>query len=194
MLGRLNTRNNNPEKIALAGIKSGVGVTHTGILMAEFLKEQAGARVAFVEENHHGDMERLGKAIYGYSDMSFTFRGVDYYSFHRNEKELDEEKYDYLILDFGVQKKKNQEAIKQCGKKVIIGTSSLWEWQEYLQGAQYFRKYCADGTEKYVVTLGEKRLASQMEKMLRQKIYFLGSQPLGMVLSKDIENFFQTLV
>lgn len=195
MMGRRKGEKNGPEKIALIGTRTGVGVTHTGILIAEFLKERTGTRVAFVEKNHHGDVERLGNAIYGHSDGKFTFHGIDYYSFLKKEEEmlLNEKVYDYLILDFGTLRKRNQEEIKQCGKKVIIGTISYWEWQEYLQAVQYFKSCFADAAEKYVVTLGQQYFIARMGKMLRQKIYFLGFQPLGTPLSEEAEGFFNTL-
>lgn len=182
------------KKIALTGTRAGVGVTHTGILLAEFLKEQTGLNVAFAEQNQHGDVERLENAVYGCTRGSFTFRGIDYYSFRESERAFNEKRYHYLILDFGVQKKKNQEAIKQCSEKIVAGTVSLWEQQAYLQAIEYFRAGGMEEREKYVVTLGEKRVLSKMEKMLRQKIYFLGYQPLGTVLSRQAEEFFRTLV
>ena len=97
MITTKNKKNDNMKRIALLGIKSGVGVTHTGILMGEFLKEKMGAKVAFVEKNYHGDVERLGTMVYGSSEDMFTFRGIDYYSMKKDGDELRNSKKEYAL-------------------------------------------------------------------------------------------------
>ena len=196
MIVKKNNRKDNPEKIALLGIKPGVGVTHMAIIIAEFLKEKTGAKVAVIERNHHGDIERLGNTIYGFSETKFTFRGVDYYQMNKAEESLwkSEQDYDYLILDFGTQKKKNLKELEQCEKKVIIGTLSLWEWQEYLRAAEYYKENIKEETIRYVVSLGNEKLVSKIEKRLRGRVCLLGPQFIGKTLSKEAEQFFYTLI
>ena len=195
MITTKSRKSDNVKRIALLGIKSGVGVTHTGILMGEFLKEKMGAKVAFVEKNYHGDVERLGTMVYGSSEDMFTFRGIDYYPMKKdNEFRNSKKEYDYLILDFGTQKKKNLKELDQCDKKVIIGTLNLWEWQEYIRVAQYYKDNMAEGTIEYIVSLGNKKLVKRLEKQLREKICFLGAQPIDKALSEEVEHFFCTLI
>lgn len=191
-----NSKQITAKKIALVGTKAGVGVTHTGILIAEFLKEKMGARTAFLEMNHHGHMAELEKLVYGYSSQFFSFHGVDYYKETEKEKidQLSIGSYDYLILDFGTQKKKEEELINQCDKKILIGNLNLWEWQEYVQAAKHFEMLSLGGEERYLVNFGEQKLVSKMGKMLKRNVYFLGYQPLGVPLSTRVENFFDTLV
>lgn len=178
------------KKIALTGTKPGVGVTHTGILLAEFLKETKGAKVAFLEKNHHGDIEQLERMIYGYSREFFAFRGIDYY---KESSQVEEEAYDYLILDFGVQSKKNQYEIKQCREKVLVGTLNLWEWQEYLKAAEYFQKLSEDKTGKYIISFGNPKCVSKMEKNLKQKLYLLGQQSMEMPFTVPVKACFSAL-
>ena len=185
----------NPKMIGLLGIKPGVGVTHTGILLGEFLKEKLGAKVAFVEKNYHGDVEHLGEAVYGVSDSKFTFRGIDFYPMNETEElEKQKDRYDYLIFDFGTQKKKNLKELEQCEKKVIIGTLSLWEWQEYLRAAEYYKENIKEESIGYVVSLGNEKLVSKIEKRLRSRVCLLGPQFIGKTLSKEVEQFFYTLI
>lgn len=184
------------ETIALVGTKAGVGVTHTGILLAEFLKEKMGAKTAVVEVNHHGHMEQMEHMIYGYSDSFFSFHGVDYYANIEQERilELSSKSYDYLILDFGIQKKKEEDVIEQCNKKILIGSLNMWEWQEYMQGVKHFERFSVEEEKRYFVSFGNSKAVSRMEKTLQKKIVMLGNQPLGMPLSGQAEKVFHTLV
>ena len=195
MSAKKNRVHDNVKRIGLLGIKPGVGVTHTGILLGEFLKERLGAKVAFVEKNYHGDVEHLGSTVYGLLDSRFTFRGIDFYPQNR-EEELKNQKseYDYLILDFGTQKKKNLKELDQCEKKVIIGTLNLWEWQEYLRAAEYYKENIEEETIEYVVSLGNEKLVSKIERKLKRRGYLLGPQFIGKKLSKEVEQFFYTLI
>ena len=195
MITKKDRLHDNPKMIGLLGIKPGVGVTHTGILLGEFLKEKLGAKVAFIEKNYHGDVAHLGEAVYGFSDSKFTFRGIDFYP-QNQEDELKKQKggYDYLILDFGTQKKKNLKELDQCEKKVIIGTLSLWEWQEYLRAAEYYKENLEEEKIRYVVSLGSEKLVSKIEKQLRSRVCLLGPQFIGKTLSKEVEQFFNTLI
>lgn len=188
-----------PEKtvtIALVGTKPGVGVTHTGILTAEYLKEKMGARTAFVEVNHHGHMEQMERIVYGYSSPVFSFHGIDYYKNMGNDSlsKLFKQSYNYLILDFGTQKKKEEEALKQCDRKILVGSLNMWEWQEYIKGAKHFEDFLTEKDSRYLVSFGEQKVISKMEKTLQKKIYVLGNQPLNEPLSQRAEQFFQTLL
>lgn len=195
MITRKNKIQNNPQRIGLLGTRSGVGVTHTGILLAEFLKEKLGAKVAFVEKNYHGDVERLGEVLFGCTEGRFTYHGIDYYPMEKEDTLKDSKRqYDYLILDFGTQKKKNIRELEQCEKKVMVGTLNLWEWQEYLQTAGYYKENMKDETMAYVISFGNERLAAKAEKKLKSRICFLGAQPIGKELHKEVEHFFYTLI
>ena len=195
MRTRKNRIHDKVKRIGLLGIKPGVGVTHAGILLGEFLKEKLGAKVAFIEKNYHGDVERLGNTVYGVLDDKFTFRGIDFYPQNR-EEELEKQKneYDYLIVDFGTQKKKNLKELEQCEKKVIIGTLNLWEWQEYLRAAQYYKENIEEETIAYMVSLGNEKLVSKIERKLRSRVCLLGPQSIGKPISKEVEQFFYTLI
>ncbi len=184
------------KKVALLGTRTGVGVTHTGILLAEFLKEKMGARVAFLEMNHYRHIEQIEKEIFGYSRSFFSFRGVDYYKEVESVKleQIIQNSYEYLILDFGIPKKKEQKAIEQCDEKIIIGTLNLWEWQAYFQAVHHFKKLLPKENIKYVISFGNQKMAGRMEKILKEKIWFLEYQPMETPLSVKIEDFFNTLV
>ena len=186
---------NQCKKIALLGTKNGVGVTHIGILLAEFLSETMGARVAFLEINYYGHIEKIERELWGYSKDVFSYAGVDFYKEIETVKiENLQECYQYLILDFGIQKKKDEQEIQKCDEKVIIGTLNLWEWQEYMQAVTHFRKLWAKENISYVVTFGNEKLIHRMKKVLKEKVWFLGYQPMETVLSAKIESFFNTLI
>ena len=184
------------KKIALVGTKKGVGVTHIGIILAEFLNENIGANVAFIEKNHHGHFEKIEQEIFSYSRSVFSFHGVDYYKEIEYEKigDMVQNSYEYLILDFGVQKKKNQEEIEQCDEKILVGKLNFWEWQEYIQAVYHFKKGFSGQSKKYVVNFGNEKMINRMRKILKEKIYFLGHQPIELAISKNIEEFFYTLL
>lgn len=184
------------KKIALVGTKKGVGVTHVAILLAEFLNETVGANVAVIEMNHHGHMEKMEWEIFGYSRSVFSFHGVDYYKEMEYEKigEVVQNSYEYLILDFGVQKKKNQEQIEQCDEKILIGSLNLWEWQEYIQAVYHLRKIFSGQKMNYVINFGNEKMANRMRKVLKEKIWCLGYQAIEMPVSEKIEEFFHTLL
>ena len=96
-------------------------------------------------------------------------------------------------MDFGTQKKKNLEELRQCEKKIIVGTLNWWEWQEYIRSAQHYETSMEGEKIEYIVSLGNKKLVSKLEKKLRRRICFLGSQPIEEALPKEVEHFFNTL-
>lgn len=179
------------KKIALVGVKRGSGTTHIGMLLADYLRQQQGARTAYLECNKTGTFSKLQECFYGYKREYFRIYGVDYY-WCNPEQQVEElfcQKYDYFILDFGIEIKNNEEKIKSCEERLFIGNLERWEQKDYIFFCRQYEEY--NGI--LVCNLGRKDIIDNVGRILRKKIYAIGYQPIDKPLEKNIEQFFYSL-
>lgn len=179
------------KKIALAGLKRGVGVTHIGILLAVYLKENCGANTAILEWNKQGDFARLEEAAYGYTKNCFQIQGIDYYKYTdiNQCKNFTDLEYDYIILDLGVEIKNNEERIRNCEEKLFIGNLERWEQKPYVFWGNCYNKY----NWLFVNNLGRKEVVKSVQKQLKQPVYTIGYQPIDKPLNNEAKRFFNSL-
>lgn len=124
-------RGSHREVIGLIGTHHGVGVTHTGLLLAFYYGEELGKKTALLECNQHRDM-RLIQNAYEWNEndaMSFSFHRITCYPEVKANQitQILGEDYDVIILDFGIDLTSNQEELLRCTIKIIIGGSSVWD-------------------------------------------------------------------
>ena len=123
------TYHTDKKTIGLIGINRGVGVTYTGMLLANYFGSEKRIRTAYLECNNHMDFSRLQEA-YEWStedDNSFSLDKVTYYkqvSANRISEILCDD-YDYYILDFGTDYSDYMDEFIRCSNKIIICDSAI---------------------------------------------------------------------
>jgi len=123
-------KNYTREIIGIIGTSHGVGVTHTGLMLAFYMGEELGRKTAYLECNDHHDMSRIQSA-YEWSreeTQSFSFQQITCYK-EVSEKRITEilsDNYECFILDFGTNFMSNREEFLRCSTKIVIGGQAKW--------------------------------------------------------------------
>lgn len=116
------------EVIGLIGTHHGVGVTHTGLLLAFYFGEELGKKTAFLECNGHRDMQLI-EAAYDWEreeQNSFSFHHITCYKDVKPGQipRILGEAYEYVILDFGTDIAANMDELLRCSTKIVVGGQS----------------------------------------------------------------------
>jgi hypothetical protein len=163
------------EIIGLIGTQHGVGVTHTGILLAFYYGEELGMKTALLECNKHRDM-RLIRQAYEWDreeDNYFSFRNITCYQEVTPEQipQIMGEDYDCIIMDFGTELSSNREELLRCSTKIIIGGHSeldilklhnFIKQTEVIQGSEHWLCYLVQAKEHTL---------QRLRNELKQKIW-----------------------
>lgn len=122
--------------IAVAGVHTGVGVTHSVILIANYLRRQK-LKVAVVEINGCRHLERIerayeGMGFDGMTTETFKIKQVTYYkNIHKNQLiELYKLNYDVIILDMGQRLSDHAEDYQMADVPILIGQTVDWKREE----------------------------------------------------------------
>lgn len=112
------------KRIGLAGLESGVGVTHIALCLASYLADRCCLEVRLTE--------RTGRSDYSFVDQEkapgITFaRGTD----KPCEAECRLDEYDYEVCDLGCISDSNRDFLKQCDMKIVIGSAAPWHIKQY---------------------------------------------------------------
>ncbi len=163
------------EVIGLIGTHHGVGVTHTGLLLAFYFGEELGKKTALLECNNHRDMELIEQA-YEWSNEdinSFSFRRITCYKEVKAGQipQIFGEDYEYVILDFGTELSANREELLRCSTKIIVGGQSEWDilkLKEFIRSTEVIR-----GSEHWMCYLvrAKEQTLQRLKKDLRQRIW-----------------------
>jgi len=122
--------------IALMGVHSGVGTTHTAIMMAHYLAHSK-QRVAFVECMRSEAFYRI-RSIFDGEPMRrtgerFTIHGVDYYPFleSRSLIPLLHADYDAIVLDLGVYGESSMYAeFLRANLSFVVASGADWRQED----------------------------------------------------------------
>ena len=163
------------EVIGLIGTHHGVGVTHTGLLLAFYFGEELGKKTALIECNGHRDMELIEQA-YEWSneeDNNFSFHQITCYKEVRLGQipQILGEDYEYVILDFGTDLATNREELLRCSTKIVVGGRSEWDilkLKEFIRNTEVIR-----GSEHWICYLvrAKEQTVQKIKKDLKQRIW-----------------------
>ena len=118
--------------LGVAGASSRVGCTHQAVMIAYYLSSH-GYHVAVVEVSGHvspvfkkiANTLKVDIKASGY----FSHDGVDFYpEFElKNLPVLNAQRYNFLVLDFGVFSVENKDELGRCSRQLIVTGSKKWE-------------------------------------------------------------------
>lgn len=163
------------EVIGLIGTHHGVGVTHTGLMLAFYMGEERLRKTALLECNPHGDYGRIREA-YEWSredGHSFSFHRITCYG-DVNEAAIAgifSEDYECLILDFGTDFSANREEFLRCGTKIIIGGRSQWDIPKLTAFTEASKAVRGNDSWLCFITQANEGRAKKISREIGRKVY-----------------------
>lgn len=118
------------EMVGFAGTQSRIGVTHSCLMNAMYLKQQ-GFSVALIEYAKAGKAFAQIQKAYGapQKEGCFTLLDLDFYP-EFDLKKLSLLKYQFLIIDFGTYDSKIENDWLRCGCPCLAAGAKPWEMEE----------------------------------------------------------------
>ncbi|HHT88302.1 MAG TPA: hypothetical protein GX002_04755 [Clostridiales bacterium] len=191
------TYHTDKKTIGLIGINRGVGVTYTGMLLANYFGSEKRIRTAYLECNNHMDFSRLQEA-YEWStedDNSFSLDKVTYYkqvSANRISEILCDD-YDYYILDFGTDYSDYMDEFIRCSNKIIICDSAIWNQSRLfsfleaavdIKGSRYWI---------HMIPYAKRGLVNKLSNKTGKSFYKIPYEPDPTLLSRETHKLFHFL-
>ena len=156
------------EVIGLIGTHHGVGVTHTGLLIAFYFGEELGKKTALLECNQHKDMQLIEQAYEWEREEknAFSFRRITCYKEVKPNQipQIIGEGYEYIILDFGIDLTTNQEELLRCSTKIVVAGQSEWDLlklkafnrkSSVIHGSEHWNYYLVRTKSEVMARLGK---------------------------------------
>lgn len=171
--------------VYLIGAGPGAGVTHTGILLAEYLEERRGARTLFLEANNHKDVGYIRKEL-----LSADYESLG----ERTLGELKLQAYDYIIADLGTDLSFRRIGQDKGMLGVLVGNGASWRRERFCQAVKGLKKARTEMGWTGLLSLGDRQEALQLSGQLKFQVEALGWQPLYKPLSEQCEELFLSLI
>lgn len=202
LVNRIMSGSKSPEKIVigLMGTHKGVGVTHTGIMIANYLSKWKRYKTAYLEMSGEDDIKYLWHA-YENGEMSSTKRDFQIYhtTYYKNVREQDlikilNEDYKYFIMDFGAEFSKNEIEFLRCDIKLVLG--SLAEWKRHFLFHFIQNKSLLPGFSqcKYLIVFGQDKDIRIASRELHVHLDAIGYTPDPFLLDKEDKILLQKII
>ena len=135
-----NRKDNKTEVIGIVGVGRGVGTTHLGLLLANYLQGVWGRKTAVLEWNNHGDFSRIRKQCTGQMEVKECFRiqKVDYYSQAESSQLMRcmETGYQEVVIDFGTIREEIFVEFMRCNTVWAVVSFSEWQIDAFWEFAE----------------------------------------------------------
>lgn len=185
-------RNEKGKIIAIAGVVRGVGVTHTTIMLANYLSRER-YKVAVVELNPHGHFGKIEKAYEGiHFDSSLTskfkIKGVVYYKSVTKEQliRLYQEEYNYIILDIGSDVEAYSEEYRRADLPFIIARTSEWKLDE-IEAFRYSQGVLMTNRCQWILPFAKPNEVKELSKKIEMSCMAIGFIGDPFIKSKEID-------
>lgn len=188
-------------KIGILGTHSGVGVTHTAIMLCQYLSRNKRYTSVYLEVNKSNEIGYLYGAELGIESIAisqepFEIRKTIFY----NNLTLDElvtlynQEYEYYILDLGVDHVNNQEEFLRCDIKILVG--SLTEWKRHYTFKCINHNRQLPGFEHWIhlMVFGQVKDIKIACSEWGIRAYGIGYEPDPFVLNRNTKELFQKLL
>lgn len=187
--------------IGIVGTHTGVGVTHTGIMLSNYLSEHKSVKTAYLEMNEEDDFKHL---LYAYErcteeTMEQNHFHINHTTYYKNVRDSElvtifNEDFEYLILDFGTEFNKNRSEFLRCDIKLVIGSLTEWKRHELFEFVEENSEMPGFVHWKYLIVFGQKRDLRIASHELHTKLEWIGFEPDPYVLSKESIKVFQKII
>lgn len=163
------------EVIGIMGIRHGVGVTYTALMLAFYMGEVLGKRTALLECNKHKDFSIIQEA-YNWSkeeNNTFSFHEITCYKELTlgQVAEVCGDQYDSIIIDFGIDIKACRNEFLRCTTKIIMTGSSEWDrikLQLFVNETDILR---GSSSWLYFIPHADVNTVSELSSIIKRKVY-----------------------
>lgn len=207
LLKRISRKENESGKltIGIIGTHHGTGVTHLSILLANYLSEWLGKKVAYVEYGGQKDikfMQYIYEGTCGSSKESseeesfFLIHRVTYYKSVKPTElaEIIGDSFDCVILDLGMDFTKNKHEFFRCDKKLVVSSLTPWKQQELERFYEHTCHINQSDEWLYMIPFGERQEIKQAAKEFGKQFWGIPYEPDPFSLSEKTVHFFQKII
>ncbi|WP_105617924.1 hypothetical protein [Vallitalea okinawensis] len=174
--------------ISVIGVSHGVGVTHTCIILANYLKEKK--KVAVIESNDHKHFMEIfhhkmkrnefQKDVYNNVHYFWNIDLVQFWTHFRHD-------YDYVIIDTGVYEDLyDLDVFLRSDKKIILTHGVDWKLKELYQFYPLSLKYDPKNQWIYCIPFLERKYIKDIDHIINNKIFTIPFQMDPFKPSKDV--------
>lgn len=186
--------------IGIVGTHKGAGVTHFGILLAQYISECLGLTTAYLECYPQDEIQYLQyflkTSIDEKQEDSFSIHRVTYYK-HIQDKKIGEiigDQYDCVILDLGTDFTKGKNEFLRCDKKIVVSSLSLWKRHELENFIQHTNHIKNSEQWIYAIPFGETNDIKFYTKEFQRDFYGIPYEPDPYIISAATIQLFQKLI
>lgn len=186
--------------IGIIGTHRGVGVTHFGIMFAQYINEILNAKTALLECNNHNDLRHIQNAYMGVEkeqefSREFSIYGVTYFrNVSENEvAEILNRDFEYYILDLGIEFEQNKKEFLRSDLKFVIGSLAEWRIDNLFNFHKKTSRFHGSDTFSYLIVFGIKKEIKELKKELDMNVIEIPYEPDPFLLSKNSLKYFHKL-
>jgi len=122
---------------AVVGINNGIGVTHTCLMIANYLSSREGYKVTYVEMSEVSSLLGVvkGEAVQVHDTVGYRYKNVDYVFTNSVEQVRQILLFckGPVIVDLESLNDKTGEIFSMCERKIVLGSVSPWRFEEYMK-------------------------------------------------------------
>lgn len=156
--------------IGVFGLHRYAGVTHTVMLLAEYLSCWRKKRAAVLELSGHPALEVYERLWYGAVGAQPIIRRkrCTYWKEAEGKALWKQEEFrnDYCILDLGCDLERNAEQLMACRKKIILGSSGILhkqDWKKFAAQPRLQKQLLLEGRDTWTLLLNHGRTGKRVE-------------------------------
>lgn len=185
------------EVIGLIGTHHGVGVTHTGLMLAFYMGEYLGKKTAYLECNNHQDMILIQKA-YEWSKEekhSFSFHKISCFPNVRSDHITDilSENYECIIFDFGTDVTANREEFLRCNTKIVIGGRSEWDIMKLKHYSEATKEIQGSNNWLCFIPQANSKIITSIKNEVKRNVWAVPINLVPTMLSRETNQFFNRI-
>lgn len=178
--------------IGIIGTHRGAGVTHTAIMLANYLSETFKRKTAILECNNHRDFSYIQMEYEGLTHRvlgvpKFQINEVVYYKEVKDYEiaNILSERYHYVILDLGTDMNENGNEFLRCNIKLVVSSLIEWKRPEFLSFLQNISHIPAKQSFEYLILFGHKEEMLEIKRKYHVSIHGIPYEPDPYLLSKE---------
>jgi hypothetical protein len=187
--------------IGVMGTHKGVGVTHTCILLANYIGRCLGKKTALIECHPQNDFKFIEDEIFYKEDnlkglKKFELHKVSYYKNIKSGEisEIIGDDYDCVVLDLGSDLSRSKYEFLRCDKKLVISSLTPWKIHE-LDKFVISNEHVKNSNQWiYLVPFGGKSKVNEIKKDLNLKVYLVPCESDPFTVSNATIQIFQKIV
>lgn len=186
--------------IGIVGTHKGAGVTHFGILLAQYISECLGRRTAYVEYFPQNEIQYLeyycNNRCIESDENIFKIHKVIYYKSVQEKKigEIIGDNYDCILLDFGSEFLKGKNEFLRCDKKIVLSSMALWKRQELEKFIEKTSSIKNSDQWTYIIPFAKGNDVKQYSKEFQRLFLEMSYEPDLYKLSEATIHLFQRLI